>query len=53
MRVAIAADRRVFPLKGPLILVLEQLSDQVLDLGTHSVEPVDYPDYACALGRTS
>ena len=24
---------------------------EVLDLGTHSEEPVDYPDYARALGR--
>jgi RpiB/LacA/LacB family sugar-phosphate isomerase len=24
---------------------------EVLDLGTNSTEPVDYPDYACAIGE--
>lgn len=51
MKVAIAADHGGFPLKGPLVDVLQGSGHEVLDLGTHSPEPVDYPDYARALGR--
>ena len=51
MRVAIAADHGGFPLKGRLAEVLRDSGHEVVDLGTHSTEPVDYPDYARALGR--
>ena len=50
MKVAIAADHGGFALKGRLMHVLDT-GHEVLDLGTHSEEPVDYPDYARALGR--
>lgn len=50
MRVAIAADHAGFSLKGELIPELERLGHQVLDLGTFSSDPVDYPDYAEAIG---
>ena len=50
MKVAIAADHGGYSLKGRLIQVLDA-GHEVLDLGTHSEEPVDYPDYARALGR--
>ena len=50
MKVAIAADHGGFALKGRLIKVLDA-GHEVLDLGTHSEEPVDYPDYARALGE--
>ena len=51
MRVAIAADHGGFPLKCHLAQVLQDSGHEVLDLGTHSQEPVDYPDYARSLGR--
>ncbi len=51
MKVAIAADHGGFPLKGHLAQVLRDSGHEVVDLGTHSTEPVDYPDYARALGR--
>ena len=51
MRVAIAADHGGFPLKVRLAEVLRDSGHEVVDLGTHSTEPVDYPDYARALGR--
>ncbi len=51
MKVAIAADHGGFPLKGRLARVLRDSGHQVVDLGTHSTEPVDYPDYSRALGR--
>ncbi len=50
MKVAIAADHGGFALKGRLLHVLDA-GHEVFDLGTHSEEPVDYPDYARALGR--
>ena len=49
MKVAIA-DHAGFALKGHLMRVLDA-GHEVLDLGTHSEEQVDYPDYARALGR--
>ena len=51
MRVAIAADHGGFPLKGRLAQLLQDSGHEVVDLGTHSTEPVDYPDYSRALGR--
>ncbi len=53
MRVAIAADHGGFPLKGRLVEKLKRSDHEVLDLGTHSAEPVDYPDYARAVERRS
>ena len=50
MRLAVAADHRGFPHKDPVIRALEQDGHQILDLGTSSTEPVDYPDYARAVG---
>ena len=50
MKVAIAADHGGFTLKGRLMRVLNA-GHEMLDLGTNSEEPVDYPDYARALGR--
>ena len=50
MKVAIAADHGGFTLKGRLMHVLDA-GHEMLDLGTNSEEPVDYPDYARALGR--
>ena len=50
MKVAIAADHGGFALKGRLMHVLDA-GHEVFDLGTHSEEPVDYPDYARALGQ--
>ena len=52
MRIAIAADHAGFPLKNELSAYIRQLGHDVVDLGTHSIDAVDYPDYAEALGRT-
>jgi ribose 5-phosphate isomerase B len=46
MRIAVAADHAGFPLKGPIIAELRRLGHQVVDKGTDSEAPVDYPDYA-------
>jgi RpiB/LacA/LacB family sugar-phosphate isomerase len=51
MRIAIGCDDTGFPFKEPLVAALEAQGHDVLDLGTFSTEPVDYPDYARAVGQ--
>jgi len=48
MKVAVASDHAGFPLKARVIEELHKLGHQVLDLGTDSTDPVDYPDYSRA-----
>ncbi|MCO6453382.1 MAG: ribose 5-phosphate isomerase B [Caldilineales bacterium] len=47
--VAIAADHGGYGLKEALKTFLEDLGFRVIDLGTHSTDSVDYPDYAYAV----
>ena len=49
MRIAIGADHAGFVLKEDLVRVLGGLGYEIEDLGTHSTDPVDYPDYAEAV----
>jgi RpiB/LacA/LacB family sugar-phosphate isomerase len=51
MRVAIAADHAGFELKEKIAGYLEAKGFEVVDLGTHDQEPVDYPDFARAIGK--
>ena len=51
MRVAIAADHAGYELKEHLAKVVAGAGHSVTDLGTHSTEPVDYPDYAAAVAK--
>jgi RpiB/LacA/LacB family sugar-phosphate isomerase len=51
MRIAIASDHAGFKLKQDLLKYLEELGHWVVDLGTNSEDPVDYPDYAAAIGH--
>ena len=46
MKLAIGGDHAGFPLKGPLVDFLSAQGHAVQDFGTHSVEPVDFPDIA-------
>ena len=46
MRIAIGCDGAGFPLKAPIVSALESAGHVVLDLGSFSIDPVDYPDYA-------
>jgi ribose 5-phosphate isomerase B len=50
MRIAFGCDHRGYPYKADLIRALAQDGHEVLDLGTHSTDPVDYPDYARLVG---
>ena len=47
--IAIAADHGGFDLKSTLAAELRGLGYDVLDLGTGSLDSVDYPDFAMAL----
>jgi len=49
MRIALAADHAGFEMKRELSAALEEAGHEVLDLGTHSTAPVDYPDSAEAV----
>jgi len=51
MRVIVGADHAGFLLKQELVSHLESEGHLVLDVGTDSTEPVDYPDYAAAVSR--
>ena len=52
MRVAIGADHAGFPLKEELKGFLESEGHQVIDVGTDSTEPVDYPAFCAAVARS-
>jgi ribose 5-phosphate isomerase B len=51
MRVAVACDHAGFPLKEIVLDAIQEAGHQAIDLGTHSTESVDYPDYAEKVGR--
>jgi ribose 5-phosphate isomerase B len=51
MKLAIAADHAGFPLKDRIIAEMRKLGHEVIDLGTCSTDPVDYPDYAQVVAR--
>jgi ribose 5-phosphate isomerase B len=49
--VACAFDHAGVPLRARVLTAVEQAGHQILDLGTDSIEPVDYPDKALDVGR--
>ena len=49
MRIALGADHAGFELKRDLAGHLAQHGHEIIDLGTHSTAPVDYPDTAEAV----
>jgi ribose 5-phosphate isomerase B len=51
MKVVLAADHAGFPLKSEIAAWLRQAGHEVLDLGTHSTESVDYPRFGARLAR--
>jgi RpiB/LacA/LacB family sugar-phosphate isomerase len=51
MRIALGSDHAGFELKEHLASWLAESGHAVYDLGTHSAEPVDYPDYAAAVSQ--
>ena len=51
MRIVVGADHAGFVLKQELAEMLRKAGHEVLDVGTDSTAPVDYPDSAEAVGR--
>lgn len=50
-RIAIGADHGGYPLKEKLAFKLKEAGHDVMDCGTDSHDPVDYPDFAHAVAR--
>jgi ribose 5-phosphate isomerase B len=49
MKLVIGSDHAGFPLKGPLIKVLQSWNYNVKDVGSFNPDPVDFPDIAILL----
>jgi ribose 5-phosphate isomerase B len=52
MKVAIAFDHAGFPLKEIVMEAVRLAGHEVIDLGTFSTEPVDFPDYSQKIGMS-
>ena len=46
MRIAIGTDHRGYQIREKVIDLVERLGHEVDDVGSHTIEPVDYPDVA-------
>ncbi len=51
MRIAVGSDHAGYELKERLASWLAESGHAVYDLGTHSTDPVDYPDYSAAVAQ--
>ncbi len=51
MRIVVGADHRGYALKQTIAEHLRSCGHEVLDVGTNGEAPVDYPDYAQAVGQ--
>ena len=51
MRTAIGSDHAGFEMKTMLARFLRERCEEVVDVGTHTPDPVDYPDFAEAVGK--
>ena len=46
MKLVVGGDHAGFPLKGPVVQALRRWGPAVEDVGTHTPDPVDFPDIA-------
>lgn len=51
MKIALGADHAGFEYKDKIASMLKTDGHEVLDFGTHSTTPVDYPQYGFAVGE--
>ncbi len=51
MKVAIGSDHAGFALKTDLLEVIRKAGYEILDVGTYTDDPVDYPDFAYKVGK--
>lgn len=51
MKIAVGFDHAGFPLKQVVLDAVRNAGHEPIDLGTNSADPVDFPDFAEAVGR--
>lgn len=51
MKIVLGSDHAGLALKQEIAALLQKDGHDVLDVGTHSTAPVDYPDFAEAVGK--
>jgi ribose 5-phosphate isomerase B len=51
MKIAIGSDHRGYTVKAKVVDLLKRLGHDVDDVGTNSIEAVDYPDFASEVAR--
>ena len=51
MKIAIGFDHGGFPLKQTVLDTVRAAGHEAIDMGTHSAESVDFPDFAEKVGR--
>jgi len=51
MKIAVACDHGGYPLKNVVIETIHSLNHESIDLGTHSTERVDFPDFVRKAGE--
>jgi len=49
MRIAVGSDHRGYTIRSKVIDLLRRLGHEVIDVGTNTSEPVDYPDIAAVV----
>lgn len=52
MRIAVGSDHRGTVMRDKIIQFLEKLGHEIVDMGTHSHDSVDYPDVAAAVAES-
>ena len=52
MKISIGCDHAGFEAKEIIILLLKELKYDILDLGTNSIDSVDYPIYGLKVGES-
>lgn len=51
MKIAVGFDHAGFPLKQIVLDTIRATGHEPIDMGTNSMEPVDFPDYSEKVGR--
>jgi len=51
MRIAVGSDHRGFSIRPKIIEWIQEMGHEVTDVGSHTPDPVDYPDIAATVGR--
>ncbi len=52
MKIAVGFDHAGFPLKQTVVDTVLLVGHEVIDVGTNSTDPVDFPDYSEKVGQT-